>query len=321
MKEISIRKAVATDFDAVLEMSEGIYSGHDYFPCVFHQWLAKPNRTIFVAQYGDKLVGLRAIHIVDEGKTFISQGLRIHPRFRGLGLSSRLIEAVHSFIRREYPRVCRERFTTKSDNIERLAIQKKYGDKGLFERDILAYYVSKETLKPQTLEEVAENFGLKVKPCTRSFLYNCILDDSVANMFPGRAIIVDWEPFEALRSNIDCILEDNDCLFSDRDAADCSGGQLPKSFAHGRRSPRVKHMHWVASIYTEDPVMFQVHVVQQLKSACEQVKGDFIFSTFHKERHTRWGKKLLEETIGLKPVEFFRDFGLMMFERKFVKNL
>lgn len=319
MKEITIRKAVATDFEAILEMSEGIYSGHDYFPCVFCAWLGKPNRIIFVAQYGDKLIGLRAIHVVDGGKTFISQGLRIHPKFRGLGLSSRLIEAIHHYIRREYPTVCRERFTTKSDNIERLAIQKKYGDTNLFERDILAYYVCKENLKPQTLHEVGDNFGLQVKPCTRSFLVNYILDDSVANVFPGRTIIVDWEPFEALRSNIDCIFEDDDCVFSDRDAADCSRGQLPKSFAHGRRSPRVKHMHWVASIYTEDPVMFQVHVVQQVKSAYQQVQGDFIFSTFHNERHTKWGKKLLEETVGLKPVEFFRDFGLMMFEHKFSK--
>lgn len=318
MKDITIRKAVACDFEAVLEMSEGIYSGHDYFPCVFHQWLDKSNRTIFVAQCGGKLIGLRAIHIVDEGKTFISQGLRIHPKFRGLGLSSRLIEAIHRYIRREYPNVCRERFTTKSDNIERLAIQKKYGDTGLFERDILAYYVRKDTLKGQTLDEIADTFDLNVKPCTRSFLYDCILDDSVANMFPGRTIIVDWEPFEALRSNIDCIFEDDDCVFSDRDASDCSGGQLPKSFAHGRRSPRVKHMHWVASIYAEDPVMFQVHVVQQLKSAGEQIQGDFIFSTFHKQSHTNWGKKLLEEKVGLKSVEFFHDFGLMMFERKFV---
>lgn len=319
MKEITIRKAVASDFEAVVEMSEGIYSGHDYFPCVFHQWLDKPNRTIFVAQYGDKLIGLRAIHIVDEGRTFISQGLRIHPRFRGFGLSSRLIEAIHGYIRREYPNVCRERFTTKSDNIERLAIQKKYGDTGLFERDILAYYVFKDTVKKKTLDEAAENFDVQVKPCSRNFLHNCILDDSVANMFPGRTIIVDWEPFEALRSNIDCIFEEGDCVFSDRDTTDCSGDQLPKSFAHGRRSPRVNHMHWVASIYTKDPVMFQVHVVQQLKSAYEEIQGDFIFSTFHKQSHTKWGKKLLEENIGLKSVEFFRDFGLMMFERKFVK--
>lgn len=319
MKEITIRKAVSSDFAAVLEMSEGIYNGHDYFPCFFHQWLTKPNRTIFVAQYGEKLVGLRAIHIVDGGETFISQGLRIHPRFRGLGLSTRLIDAIHKHIRQEYPKVCRERFTTKSDNIERLSIQKKYGDTALFERDILAFYVNRETLKPHHLEAVAGTFDLKVKACSRLFLYNFILNDSVANMFPGRTIVVDWEPFEALQSNIDCIFEEGDCVFSDRDANDCSTGVLPKSFAHGRRSPRVKHMHWVASIYTEDPVMFQVHVVEQLRRAFEQIEGDFIFCTFHKDRHTNWGKKLLEESVGLKPVEFFRDFGLMMFERKFPK--
>ena len=169
MKEITIRKAVASDFAAILEMSEGIYSGHDYFPCVFHQWLAKTNRTIFVAQYGDKLVGLRAVHIVDEGKTFISQGLRIHPRFRGLGLSTRLIDAIHQHIRREYPKVYRERFTTKSDNIERLAIQKKYGDTALCERDILAFYVNRESLKPHHLEE-ASNICLSGKKFLLGFM-------------------------------------------------------------------------------------------------------------------------------------------------------
>lgn len=320
MKEIVIRKAVASDFEAVLEMSEGIYDGHDYFPCVFHQWLKKPNRVIFIALYGDKAIGLRAIHIVDDGRTFISQGLRIHPRFRGLGLSPRLIEAIHGYIRSKYPNVCRERFTTKSDNIERLALQKKYGDTSLFERDILAYYVCKDTLKTHTLNDVAKNFDLTIKPCTKSFLYDSILDDSVANLFPGRTIIVDWEPFQALRSNIDFIFEVGDCLFSDRDVSDCSRGrQLPKSFSHGRFSPRVKHMHWVTSIYAEDPVMFQVHVVRQLKSACRQIQGDFIFSTFHKQSHRKWGKKLLEERIGLKSVEFFKNFGLMLFEREFVK--
>ena len=319
MKEIIIRKAIASDFQAVLEMSQGIYDGHDYFPCVFHDWLKNPNRTIFIALCGDKPIGLRAIHVVDDGKTFISQGLRIHPKFRGLGLSPRLIEAIHGYIRCNYPSICRERFSTKSDNIERLAIQKKYGDTGLFERDILAYYAAKDTLNAQTLDEVAKSFAVTVKPCSRNFLHDYILNDPVANMFPDRTIIIDWEPFEALRSNIDCILERDDCVFSDRDSSDCSGAQLPKSFAHGRLSPRVKHIHWVASIYTEDPVLFQVHVVQQLRSAFHQIQGDFIFSTFHKQSHSKWGKKLLEEKFGLKSVEFFHNFGLMLFERKFTK--
>ena len=121
-------------------------------------------------------------------------------------------------------------------------------------------------------------------------------------MFPGRTIIIDWEPFEAFRSNIDCILEQGDCVFSYRDVSDCSGAQLPKSFAHGRLSPRVKHIHWVTSMCTEDPV------VQQLKSTFHQIQGDFIFSTFHKQSHSKWGKKLLEEKVGLKSVEFFHKF-------------
>lgn len=44
------------------------------------------------------------------------------------------------------------------------------------------------------------------------------------------------------------------------------------------------------------------------------MEGDFIFFIFYKECYIKWGKKFLEEMIGLKLVEFFCDFGLMMFE-------
>ena len=85
-------------------------------------------------------------------------------------------------MRCNYPSICRERFSTKSDNIERLAIQKKYGDIGLFERDILAYYAPKDTLNAQTLDEVAKSFAVTVKPYSRDFLHDYILDDPVANV-------------------------------------------------------------------------------------------------------------------------------------------
>lgn len=81
MKEIVICKVVVSDFEVVLEMLEGIYDGYDYFFCVFYQWLKKLNCVIFIVLYGDKVIGLRVIYIVDDGRIFISQGLCIYFRF------------------------------------------------------------------------------------------------------------------------------------------------------------------------------------------------------------------------------------------------
>ncbi|XP_031552850.1 histidine N-acetyltransferase-like [Actinia tenebrosa] len=317
MKEILVRLAREDDFKAIEEMSKGVYSGHDYFLCVFNEWLHSPQRLIFVAELGGRVVGLRAVNIVDQGKTFISQGLRIHPDFRGQGLSSRLISSVHEYIRLHHPSVKRERFTTKSDNIERLAIQKKHGDRAVLDQDILAFYVNQGEISPEVMNKVSSEASIKLHPYNKNQVSEVLFSEGVSNiLFQESCLIIDWEPFEALRSNIDYIFQDRDYQFADRSAADVSRGELPKSFSHGRISPRTDCVHWVTTIYTDDPILYRAHVLQQLKCALEQVHGSFIFSPFHVPSLSNEGRQILKEDLQLRPVEFF-TFGLRLFEKEF----
>lgn len=315
MKDIVVRKASASDCDAVVEMSQGIYSGHDYFPCVFLQWLKKKNRVVFVAELDGKVVGLRAIHIVDNGKTFISQSLRIHPSYRGKGFSSFLISAVHEYIRQHYPSILRERFTTKSDNVERLAIQKKYGDGMMLKKDILAFHVNEDFSLSLTLDATS---SIKLKHYNKAEFGDVILDTAVANvLFKEGVHIIDWEPFDADKANLNDLAEESDFLLADRGTEEfTNSGIPPKSFSHGRVSPRVEHSHWVVSIYADDPYLMKAHVYEQLKRSREFFKEKYIFSTFHDSTYSSQIKRFLEEEVSLMPVDFF-DFGLMLFEKKF----
>lgn len=314
MKDIVVRRASRSDYDAIVEMSQGIYAGHDYFPCVFLQWLKKENRVVFVAELDKKVIGLRAIHIVDDGKTFISQGLRIHPSYRGKGFSSLLINAVHEFIRKHYPTVVRERFTTKSDNVERLAIQKKYGDGMLLKQDILAFHVNEDFSFPSSFKS-----SIKLKHYNKDDIGQVVLDKAVANvLFKESVHIIDWEPFDANSANLDDVVEEEDFMLADRGPEEYTHRRVPpKSFSHGRASARVEHLHWVVSIYADDPYLFRAHVFEQLKKSCETVKGKFIFSTFHDSTYSSHIKHFLEDEIGLRHVDFF-DFGLMLFEKRFL---
>jgi len=317
MKEIIVRKARPDDFEAIVEMSKGIYDGHDYFLCVFHEWLQSPHRLIFVAECLEKVVGLRAINIVDNGQTFISQGLRIHPDYRGQGLSSRLISAVHDYIRNFLPTVCRERFTTKSDNIERLAIQKKHGDRAVLDQDILAFYVNKDEVPHDVLEEELLELAIKLHPYSKDDAAEVVFSEEVSNvLFQERTLIIDWEPFEALQTNIDNVFQEFDCLFADRSTVEYNRGDLLKSFSHGRRSPRTDCIHWVSTIYTDDPLLYHAHLIQQLKCAINTINGPFIFSPFQSSSLTSKGQEVLQEILHLKPVEFF-TFGLRLFEKEF----
>lgn len=107
--EIQIRLARQCDMQSVLEMSKGIYEGHDYFLHVFLRWLDDSKRRILVAEKGNVIIGLRAFHVVDDGRTVVSQSLRVHPKYRGQGVSALLIRAAQEYVQACFPSVRTER--------------------------------------------------------------------------------------------------------------------------------------------------------------------------------------------------------------------
>ena len=107
---------------------------------------------MLIATYRQKAIGLCAVSIVDEGQTFFSHGLRIHPHYRGKGFGTQLILAVREFVRQNYPSVLRERYTTGNTHHARLAIAAKTQDKLMFEQDSYAFVVKKDRIQLSKLD-------------------------------------------------------------------------------------------------------------------------------------------------------------------------
>ena len=131
---LTLRLAQHGDFNAVVKLSEGIWDGHDYLPFKFYNWLQSDNLDVLLAYSGDKLVGLVACFVVDEGRTCIRRGGRILEELRGQGLLRQFREFARKYVREHYPTVQRERFTNTRtlDQTKRL------------EYDILSYHVDKK---------------------------------------------------------------------------------------------------------------------------------------------------------------------------------
>ena len=108
---LTFRLAQPGDFNAVVKLSEGIYTGHDYLPLTFHKWLQRDNLAVILAYSDDKLVGLQACFVVDEGRTLIPRAERILAEFRGQGLVRQLREFARKYVREHFPSLQRERFT------------------------------------------------------------------------------------------------------------------------------------------------------------------------------------------------------------------
>jgi len=114
-------------------------------------------------------------------------------------------------------------------------------------------------------------------------------------LFPDNVIIVEYFPIEPLRSNIDQLMQEEDLYFA---VEKCTNDFPPRSVSFGVLSPRVKfNMHWCASVYASDPLLYQVLLLHQFKRACEAIKGPFIFCSLQDERFTESGRKVLKELL------------------------
>ena len=71
----------------------------------------------------------------------------------------------------------------------------------LLEYDILSYRVEKKFYGEAGISETS---SVEIEICTREYFSEVILSDPVrAQLFPDNIIVVNWCPFEPLRSNID----------------------------------------------------------------------------------------------------------------------
>ena len=300
---LTFRLAQSGDFDAVVELSEGIYDGHDYLPFKFHKWLQRDNLKVLLAYSGDKLVGLQACFVVDDGRTFIRRAERILAVLRGQGLARQLREFARKYVSKHYPSVQRERFTTLLDIVSSAGHTNR-----LLKTDILPYHVQNKNYGEA---EISKTNSAKIVLCSRTYFSEVVLCGSVKGLlFPDNIIVVNWCLFEPIRSNIDFILQESNGVFVEK----CADHVSPKSISFGTFSPCVSFAEWLAAVYTKDPVLFEAHLLHQLKLACEVINGDFIFLSFQDKAFTPLVRTIMEEQLQLQEHDWLSTKTLKLYE-------
>ena len=320
--DVQIRRARKTDLTSIIEMSKGIYDGHDYFPLVFLKWLEEPNRRIIVAEKDEVVIGIRAFHIVDNGKTIVSQSLRVHPKYRGQGIGTLLILAQHRYVQGQFPSLTTERYTTMSTNAGRLAIQRKsLGEKLVLELGIIAFYVDFGSgSNPPKIACATE----QIRNIDEAEFQRYMKNGELRKLLQKDVLIIDWEPFKAVEFDASCgLIRQDDCLLVSVQKRDDNSFESEQNhsrkeiicFSHGRVSPRVKYLHWVATIYTENLKLLKLHMGKQLEHARLQARTrEFIFSCFLPPRFVSDAKQYVLDKFSLEYVDFF-NFNLLLFEK------
>ena len=284
--QLTFRLAQTSDFDEILIMSEGVYDGQDYLPVRFHNWMQMDNVAVMLAHTSEKLVGLVQCSVVDDGRTAVRRAARTSLEFRGQGVYKRLSKAMNEFVRRRYPDVQREIFTsiacpspareiTQMTNIRTSAVNKK-----LF-----------------ALSSIKVNFSYQIEPCTKEYLCDTIFSSPVAqNLFPDNYIVLDWIPMEASRSNINIFQHElgHDFYFA---VDKCGEDGIHRSVSFGALSPRVECTNWNVTIYTSDPYLYEAQVTHQLQHAFNVVEDEFFISFIQDKSLSNRGRRLLRECL------------------------
>ena len=304
-QELTIRLARPTDFVEILKLSEGIYRGHDYLPSTYHTWMKMDKLAVMLAYSGDKLVGLVASSVVDDERTSIRRAGRTLPEFRGQGVFSQLSQVMNEFVRKHYPSVCRERFTSLENypSVAKLA-----------QLDILSSCIIKKTaLKLHHFSTTAKS--IQIEACTKEYLSDVIFSRTVAQkLFPDNVIILEFFPIEPSRTNIDYFQQENDLYFA---VEKCSDGAFPRSVSFGVLSQAVSCLHWYVTVYTSDPFLYVAHVLHQFKRACEVIQEDFVFRTCQDKSLTQHGRRVLQKELQLELEERMSKASIILYENKF----
>ncbi|PFX23575.1 hypothetical protein AWC38_SpisGene11868 [Stylophora pistillata] len=171
----------------------------------------------------------------------------------------------------------------------------KLSDKELHNYDFLTYKVDPEQIN---FEHKLENCS-NLRPYSKEeFQKNVLKNTGTRSLLPNNILVIDWQPFEAMPSNIEHIAQDRNQYFVDSSNG-CQDQLNPSSFSLGRFVQLVCGMMWSSTTYARESRLCQSHVIHQLKSACQNAQGSFLFSTYQDPSLTKYCKEALNGIPGV----------------------
>lgn len=81
------------------------------------------------------------------------------------------------------------------------------------------------------------------------------------------------------------------------------------------------HVNWCVTIYSDDPQLYQAHLVHQFKRSCEEIESEFSFVCCHDKKFTKNGIEVLQEFLSLKSEEDIKLRKAYVYEQNFPVHL
>jgi GNAT superfamily N-acetyltransferase len=126
LEDCIIRLARPSDREDLIEVSRGIWDGHDYLPRIVDRWIAED--WFFVCEYQRRVIACLKLSLFPDNVLWF-EGLRVHRKYQGKGIAKLMNRELFRFasgLKATNPELSYE-FCTYYENVESLAITRKMG--------------------------------------------------------------------------------------------------------------------------------------------------------------------------------------------------
>eukprot|EP00052_Salpingoeca_macrocollata_P018673 m.153632 g.153632 ORF g.153632 m.153632 type:complete len:320 (+) comp20765_c0_seq3:1900-2859(+) len=282
---IAVRLATPADKNEILgRLSEGVYSGFDYLAFVFDFWLeevAEGSRHLFVAidRETEKIVAFDSLYVLDQGKTAISQALRVLPEYQGKGIAQQLSREIDRVRKEKHPHVQRLRASTGAINEASKAIHRKLGYV-----ETVQYRLFMMTSVPKDVTALQAAFPERLDRVQQI----CATDlwrrfgPQLEQLLPEKCFNVDWVPFEVSLANL-VHHESKECMSFSVVLAPGADGELLESVGfhtakHFRYANHIVHRHGADVAYAVPHLLYAIGHAQRISAETGNVYP--VFETF-----------------------------------------
>ncbi|OCT90558.1 histidine N-acetyltransferase [Xenopus laevis] len=204
---MQIIPATASDYNELMSISKGIYRGVDPLPFKYREWLADPQRKMFVAKAEGKVVGFLLFVLIDGGTTASSNCLRVAPWMRGHGIARVMQQFCLDIIRSNYPEVNRLLFIEATETTKKVLTQYQQ----VHSKAIISVLIPHDQMeeKIKLLEHRLESLGgrrpvVALSPSEVLHLFDN--PNTTEELLPKGLLIQSWIPYSTCRSNLELLL-------------------------------------------------------------------------------------------------------------------
>ncbi len=250
-----IRALSEADSEDIIEIARHTWEGHDYLTHTFRKWFDDEYSHPVGLVINGHIAALANLKIIDYEKTGWMEALRVHPKYRGMGLASTITKYVVKMA--QDLGAAQIRYTTASDNVQSLHLASSVGMKvkfgmGIFWQETVSSITWRHNRIPVrqiTFAEVPQE------------LYN-------SDMFPYDMVVHSWKAFNLSPESLKEISTNSSFWIQE------VNGEI-LSFSIGGERFEGENNYWSISVYAKNSETFLDQLSMHLDIATKEKLGFF----------------------------------------------